>query len=169
MERTVDDVMSLDERYELMYTKGITLNGKPATISGAKLLFPQVAALDGSCNAEWNWTAIKHIITNNGGCFYTSEEARLEAKVASQRASKPTKPKQKAERKAPVLDFDEDQLNVLLQAAYNEVTSMRSKLNARIAANDPATEIVEYRVKLQKLEVAIRKLQASLNYLTKFY
>lgn len=167
MERNVDDVMSLDERYELMYTKGITLNGKPATISGAKLLFPTVAALDGSCNATWNWTSIKHIITNSGACFYTSDEARAEAKQAAKRAAKPTKATSKRQAlEAPALDFTAAQLRLLIGAADESIKLHREQL-LQHGLLEPTYDLLTSSI--DKLQAAIRQMQAQLNAKEKFH
>lgn len=57
--------ISTDERYALIDAR-VTLNGKPAKISGARMQFAMVAALDGSMEFEWSWDAVARIVTAGG-------------------------------------------------------------------------------------------------------
>ena len=43
----------------------VTLNGKPATISGALVNHGTVSSLDGELSAQWSWPAIERIVNTN--------------------------------------------------------------------------------------------------------
>lgn len=69
MTRKVQVGMTVDERRELC-GGGVTLDGKPAAIGGARNDFAGVQALDGSASGEWAWSAVERI-RSNGGEFRT--------------------------------------------------------------------------------------------------
>lgn len=50
----------------------VTLNGKPATVTGRLCSFAIVRTLDGSMAIEWAWPAVERIVAN-GGRFNTGE------------------------------------------------------------------------------------------------
>jgi len=58
----------VEERLALAAKRPITLNGKPATVSGIYHKFAVIRQLNGTARAEWNWETAKRII-NNGGKF----------------------------------------------------------------------------------------------------
>ena len=45
-----------------------TLNGRPAKIVGAKLLWPHVVTLDGALDYEWSWVSVA-LVMERGGDF----------------------------------------------------------------------------------------------------
>jgi len=47
----------------------ITLNNKPARISGACLKFPVIQTLDGLTSVEFSWHAIRRVIETRSGKF----------------------------------------------------------------------------------------------------
>ena len=57
--------ISTDERYDLIDAR-VTLNGKPAKISGARMQYAMVATLDGSMEFEWSWEAVARIVAAGG-------------------------------------------------------------------------------------------------------
>lgn len=58
----------LEERRELVDTKGVTLNGKPAVITGAGLDFAVVIDMKTGLGAEWAWETVRRIV-DKGGAF----------------------------------------------------------------------------------------------------
>jgi len=58
------------EREELM-AKPVTLNGRPALISGRLAPFAMVRTNDGerAYVGEWAWPTIRRVIEENGGAF----------------------------------------------------------------------------------------------------
>lgn len=64
--------MTTDQKYALIdraHELKITLDGKPATLAGAKQPFAGVAALDGSTGwVQFSWDAVARIL-NSGGQF----------------------------------------------------------------------------------------------------
>ena len=56
--------VSYDERKALCARRDITLNGQPATISGAMMKFAVVRSID--FEGEWNWPAVKRIVAKGG-------------------------------------------------------------------------------------------------------
>lgn len=57
--------MRNSERIALCSTK-VTLNGKPAIITGYRTQFATVRTLDGTMRGEWAWETVKHIVDNGG-------------------------------------------------------------------------------------------------------
>jgi hypothetical protein len=51
---------------KLVQTKGVTLDGKPAVISGYKMPFATVTQLSTGLSAEWSWEAVERIVTKGG-------------------------------------------------------------------------------------------------------
>jgi hypothetical protein len=45
---------------------GITLNGVPARIGGARRPFATVTQVDTGLGAEWSWEAVERIVTSTG-------------------------------------------------------------------------------------------------------
>lgn len=154
-------MVTLDERYDLI-AKRCTLNGHPACLAGAKLEFATVRALDPDLplTIETTWEHARTIVNNYGGEFYTSREAR---KAVEQERNNARKPAKRAPKAAPSLDFDVDQLQLLIQAADNEIQSLRSKRDACSRASEP-NDAALHQLSIRKLEVSIRKLQGLLNY-----
>jgi hypothetical protein len=62
--------VSTAEREDLM-TKPVTLNGRPAIISGRLSPFAVVRTNDGDRGyvGEWSWHSVRHVIENNAGAF----------------------------------------------------------------------------------------------------
>jgi hypothetical protein len=62
--------VSTEEREALMATP-VTLNGRPALISGRLAPFAMVRTNDGerAYVGEWSWHAVRHVIETNGGAF----------------------------------------------------------------------------------------------------
>lgn len=58
------------EREELM-AKPVTLNGRPALISGRLAPFAMVRTNDGNRAyvGEWAWATVRHVIEESGGAF----------------------------------------------------------------------------------------------------
>ena len=56
--------VSYDERKALCARRDITLNGQPATISGAMMKFAVVRSMN--FEGEWNWSAVKRIVAKGG-------------------------------------------------------------------------------------------------------
>lgn len=58
------------EREEMM-AKPVTLNGRPALISGRLSPFAMVRTNDGerAYVGEWAWATVRHVIESNGGAF----------------------------------------------------------------------------------------------------
>jgi hypothetical protein len=61
--------MSIQERHALMIAE-VTLDGRPAIISGWALDYAQVRSLDGALSGEWAWTTAARIV-GRGGAFRT--------------------------------------------------------------------------------------------------
>lgn len=57
-------------RTELCATP-VTLNGRPARISGTGLQWARVTDLETRLSAEWAWATVEHIVTRKGGKFYS--------------------------------------------------------------------------------------------------
>ena len=53
------------ERLELCRAS-VTLDGKPAAISGARLPFAKVAVLPNGAVREWPWESVREIVANGG-------------------------------------------------------------------------------------------------------
>ena len=153
-------MLSLDEKRILCATRNITLNGQPATLSGAQLEFATVRALDPDLplTAEWTWSYAANIVCNYGGQFFTSREARhaYEQAVKNAKPTK-TKPIKQPAKQAPVIDLTADQLDMLITAAAHEVDWYRNSNRA-----DKADRIAG-------LEQAIAQLQASRNFKQGYY
>jgi hypothetical protein len=49
-------------RYELCWTGGVTLDGRPAKISGARRDFATVTALPDGPGYEWPWPTVARIV-----------------------------------------------------------------------------------------------------------
>ena len=49
----------------------VSLNDKPARIVGRKITFPKVCEIDGPLSVEFSWQAVKRIMTQKDGKFYT--------------------------------------------------------------------------------------------------
>ena len=60
--------MSKDDKRALCGER-VTLDGEPATISGADLPFATVRSLDGRMFAEWAWETVQRVVTIRGGAF----------------------------------------------------------------------------------------------------
>ncbi len=58
-----------NERRELCELKHLTLNGKPAQLSGALLRFPIVTDRETGLSCEFSWVAVYNIIENRNGKF----------------------------------------------------------------------------------------------------
>lgn len=56
---------TLDQRRELCAAK-VTLNGQPATISGAMRDFAVVRDIKTGLGAEWAWVTVARIVANGG-------------------------------------------------------------------------------------------------------
>ena len=56
-------------RAAFMDGKPVTLDGRPATVSGFMLKFAKVRSLDGKFSGEWSWPAAVRVV-DNGGAFY---------------------------------------------------------------------------------------------------
>ena len=54
-----------EQRYDLIDTH-VTLNGKPAKISGAMMEYAMVSTLDGSLSFEWAWVTVARIVAAGG-------------------------------------------------------------------------------------------------------
>lgn len=62
--------MDEDEKYALTQVN-VTLNGRPARISGYKHEFARVYDIETLATFEWSWDAVERIV-ENGGHFKTS-------------------------------------------------------------------------------------------------
>jgi hypothetical protein len=60
--------MSGERKRELVNSKNVTLNGRPATISGLLCDFAIVSQFPTGLQAEFAWQTVERII-NNGGNF----------------------------------------------------------------------------------------------------
>ena len=62
--------VSTAEREALM-SKPVTLNGRPALISGRLSPFAMVRTNDGprAYVGEWSWHSVRHVIEENNGAF----------------------------------------------------------------------------------------------------
>lgn len=56
---------ALVKRQGLCQTR-VTLNGKPAVVTGAKMKFATVMSLDGILSFEWAWEAVESVIVSGG-------------------------------------------------------------------------------------------------------
>jgi hypothetical protein len=56
------------ERRRELCAERVTLDGRPATISGYSQPFAMVRSLDGKSGAEWSWETVARIVAN-GGAF----------------------------------------------------------------------------------------------------
>jgi hypothetical protein len=57
-------------RREIVETRGIMLDGLPATVSGYSLPFAHVRRLDGKGGVvEYAWQTAEHVIRTRGGAF----------------------------------------------------------------------------------------------------
>jgi len=54
-----------DQRIALCEAK-VTLNGKPAAVSGYNLPFAHVTQLKSGLSAEWSWTAVALVVSRGG-------------------------------------------------------------------------------------------------------
>jgi hypothetical protein len=61
----------LQERYDYIDNRNITINGKSAIISGAKCDHALVRSLDGSIAVVYSWYAVKYVIEHKSGNFKT--------------------------------------------------------------------------------------------------
>jgi hypothetical protein len=61
----ITDYPTLDERMALCEAK-VTLNGKPAWISGARLRFAAVTDRKTGLSAEWAWPTVARIVARDG-------------------------------------------------------------------------------------------------------
>jgi hypothetical protein len=59
--------MTYDERYALC-GGGVTLNGQPATVTGAQHAFAMVRDVRSGLGCEWAWETVARIRAN-GGAF----------------------------------------------------------------------------------------------------
>lgn len=64
---TAFQLVRQEERRALCSAR-VTLNGKPAVIRGSRYHFANVAALDGTFNADWAWETAARIV-DQGGAF----------------------------------------------------------------------------------------------------
>jgi hypothetical protein len=62
-----DDIVT-ETRYNLIDTPGVTLDGEPATISGAQLRFAMVRSRSGK-SAEFAWPTVARVVHKSGGAF----------------------------------------------------------------------------------------------------
>lgn len=60
--------ISLEERRALVQTKGITLNGNPAKVTGSEMAFAVIRDKTTGLYAEWSWEAVRRIVAK-GGAF----------------------------------------------------------------------------------------------------
>lgn len=67
---------ALDNPNEKLYNRRkelcaarVTLDGRPATVSGAMFKFAEVRSLDGVLRAEFAWSTVENVIANSGGAF----------------------------------------------------------------------------------------------------
>lgn len=59
-------LITTEQKYDLINVR-VTLNGKPAKISGARMQFATVATLDSSGTAvEFSWPAVARIVAAGG-------------------------------------------------------------------------------------------------------
>jgi hypothetical protein len=56
----------LEKRSGFCHTNGITLDGKPAVISGYRNSFAKVTQLSTGLSAEWSWEAVERIVAKGG-------------------------------------------------------------------------------------------------------
>lgn len=63
MPRKIDPITH-ETRFELTQTEGVTLNGVPARITGARNDFATVTRNDG-LSAEWAWPTVARIVNRN--------------------------------------------------------------------------------------------------------
>lgn len=56
----------LEKRSGLCHTKPVTLNGKPAVISGYRNPFAAVIQLSTGLSAEFSWEAVERIVAKGG-------------------------------------------------------------------------------------------------------
>lgn len=61
-------MLTLEEKRELC-TKEVTLDGKPAYITGAKNSFAAVRFRDSGAACEWAWETVKFIVEQRNGAF----------------------------------------------------------------------------------------------------
>jgi len=59
-----------DDRYALCAT-AVTLNDRPARITGARLDFARVTDVATGLSAEWAWPTVAHIVRDGKGRFYS--------------------------------------------------------------------------------------------------
>ena len=64
----LDMVVTYEQRKEIM-AQPVTLNGKPATVSGGMTKFAVIRQLGGGLSFEWSWSAVARIVKNKGGEF----------------------------------------------------------------------------------------------------
>ena len=67
-EDNMSNAISTDEKYTLIGSE-VTLNGKPAKVSGRLQRFAMVRCLDGSEGYEYAWPTVKNIVLNKQGNF----------------------------------------------------------------------------------------------------
>jgi hypothetical protein len=63
--RPATDYVPENRRRELCAGR-VTINGRPATISGVQQKFALVRSLDGHYCAEWAWTTTERIVAQGG-------------------------------------------------------------------------------------------------------
>jgi hypothetical protein len=54
--------MTTSAKYDLCWTPDVTLDGKPAKISGARLPFARVTALPDGPGYEWAWETVARVV-----------------------------------------------------------------------------------------------------------
>lgn len=61
-----------DERRALCGLTHLTLNGKPAKLSGALLKWPIITDLETGLSCEFAWVTVYNIIENRDGKFFSN-------------------------------------------------------------------------------------------------
>jgi hypothetical protein len=64
--RTAAPVITLEDRRTLVATKGATLNGNPAIISGTQNAFATVTDKTTRLGCEFAWATVARIVANGG-------------------------------------------------------------------------------------------------------
>lgn len=60
--------MNLTRKQELCSTP-VTLNGKPAAISGTMMQFAMIRELGTGLGKEWSWEAVELVVSRRAGAF----------------------------------------------------------------------------------------------------
>lgn len=57
-----------DERHALCEAK-VTIDGRPAKVTGARLDFARVYDLESGLSCEWAWPTVAYVVKHKGGAF----------------------------------------------------------------------------------------------------